>query len=470
MEAIKCKGLSFCYPNKTENALSDVSFSLKKGEFCAVLGASGSGKSTLLKLMKKEISPHGTRGGSIQITGTVGYVSQHFEESTVSDTVYGELAFSPTHAGLSAEEIRLLVAETAAYFHLSNKLDAPVSALSGGEKQILCLASVMMMKPDILLLDEPFSQLDPVAAAAFADVLRTVHRDFGTAVLLAAHALEECWHMLDSILLLDGGRVCMKEEKNAAATRLVQTESPMTDALPVFLRMDEAAQRSRSVDVATLPQDKPQLEAKHLYFAYQKGKDVLRDASLALFPGKIHAVIGENGSGKTTLLKALCGVRRAYRGKVKTKASISMLPQNVYDLFTHETCAQEVHYGELTDRLALADIANSHPFDISGGQAQRLALVKVLQTGADILLLDEPAKGLDPVLKAQLGTLLWELCAEGKTVLLVTHDLEFAGRYADVASLMSCGSMVATMPAPALFRKLHFYTTPSSRLTGGKLI
>ncbi|MBQ8980585.1 MAG: ATP-binding cassette domain-containing protein [Eubacterium sp.] len=448
MEACNFKNVSFTYPNRAEKALNGASFTVNKGEFCLVTGQSASGKSTLLKLLKKEIAPHGTLEGEITVNGTVGYVSQHYDESLVTDRVRSELEFSPVNAGMGGDEIELLVAETAAYFNLESKLDRDISALSGGEKQILSLASVMIMHPDILVLDEPSSQLDPFAAATFFDMVRTMRRDFGTTVIMATHALSAVWDMADDVLLLDSGKALIKADKEQVSAYLKNKDHPMQSALPGAVHT--AADRTSETDEIAL-------RAKGIYFAYDKGNDVLKGTDLKLYKNRINAIVGTNGSGKTTLFKVLCGVKKPYRGKVKSSAKVSMLPQNVQNLFTHDTCGEEVEFGKITDFLGISDIADCHPYDISGGQAQRLALAKVLATGADILLLDEPTKGVDCVIKTQLGALLKRLCDEGKTVAVVTHDLDFAAEYADYASFLSQGRIVATMPKSQFFSKLRFY-------------
>ena len=465
MEACRLEGVNFTYPKREYPALNGVSFSVEKGEFCVVLGKSASGKSTLLKLLKKEIAPHGALEGNIKVNGTVGYVSQNYEESIVTNRVRSELAFSPSNAGMSYDETELLVAEAAAYFNLSTKLDRDVSALSGGEKQILALASVMIMKPDILILDEPVSQLDPVSAAAFTDVVRTMHRDFHTTIIMAEHTAQNVYDMADTILVLDSAELVIKDKKDAVAKELLASDHAMKNALPASFLISDGEQEIKMCDFG-----EKALTAKGVYFAYDRGNDILKGLDLTVYKNKINAITGPNSSGKTTLLKVLCGVKKAYRGKVKAQGRISMLPQNVYDLFTHDTCGEEAKFGEITDFLEISDIEKYHPYDISGGQAQRLALAMVLETGADIILLDEPTKGFDCVLKAKLGELLQKLCEQGKTIVIVTHDLEFAGKYSDVSSFLSDGKIAATMATCEFFRRLHFYTTPLARLTDGRQI
>ena len=466
MEAVKCKEINFTYPNSEQSALQGISFTVNAGELCLVMGASAAGKSTLLQLLKQEIAPYGERSGSLDINGTVGYVPQYVEEAIVCDKVRSELAFGLTNLGKSAEEIELMTAETASYFHLEHKLDDAIATLSGGEKQLVNLAAVMMMKPNILVLDEPCAQLDPVSAERFMQAVLRLRRDFQTTVIISEHNTELLFDEIDTVLLLDGGKQLAFDKAEAVVNYLQENRHPMLGAIPLAKRLAGKALNIKP----ELPNDEPAIPvvtAKNLWLAYDKGEDVLLGCDMNVYQGKINAVIGANGSGKTTLLKALAGVRKPYRGKVKTSGRVSMLTQNVRDLFTKDRCDEEVTFGEITDFLGISEIAARHPYDISGGQAQRLALAKVLEQRADIILLDEPTQGFDCVLKEKLAQLLQTLCREGKTVLLVSHDIEFVGAYADTVSFMSRGNIIATAPRRQFFQSLNFYTTALSRMTNG---
>ena len=469
MEAVIVKNLTFRYPKTEYNALEGVSFSVNKGELALVSGASAAGKSTLLKLLKKEVAPFGELSGEIKTNLSAGYVSQHFEESIVTDKVRSELAFGLENMGRSYEETELACAEAAAYFNLEDKLDCEIKTLSGGEKQTLCLASVMIMKPELLILDEPCSQLDPVSAQRFISMVKKLHRDFGTTVIISEHNTEELYEYADRVILLDSGKLLVNDTPQNALEYMKKTAHPMLSSVPISLRL--RGKTLRANDSITEHEDtKTAIDVKNLYFAYERKNDVLNGLTLKVYSGKINAVVGPNSSGKSTLLKTLAGVNKAYRGKIKYNGKVAMLSQNVYDLFTCETCGDEVEFGEITDYLEIGDIKNKHPYDISGGQAQRLALSMVLATGADIILLDEPTNGFDAVLKEKLGALLRDLCAKGKTVLLVSHDIEFVGSYADFVSFLSRGRIVASAPRRQFFSTLSFYTTALSRMTGGRAV
>lgn len=478
MEAIKCEKLSFTYPKSEYPALSDVSFSVEQGEFVLVIGKSAAGKSTLLRLMKKEIAPYGGAYGELIVNGTVGFVSQNVEESIVCDRVRSELSFGLTNMGVKPSEIELLVAETASYFNLSEKLDSEVSSLSGGEKQMLNLASVMIMKPSVLVLDEPTSQLDPISASRFISMVKRLHIDFGTTVVMSEHNAEELFDYANSIMLVDNAKMLLKSNKSEMIGYLKSNLPEMLGVVPYQMRLFDDAKtimecrnilKNNSLNPVLDNNDKTDcaIKAKNICFAYEKGKDILFNLSLEIQKGKINAIVGSNGSGKTTLLKVLAGIKKYYRGNVKANGKISMLCQNPFDLFTMEKCEDEVEFGKLTAFLEIDDIKNQHPFDLSGGQAGRLALAKVLQTGADIILLDEPTKALDASLKIRFAEILKKLCNEGKTIVIVTHDIEFIGEYCDVASFISNGEIVSTANRQEFFSSFSFYTTAIARMTKG---
>jgi len=476
MEAVKCTGVSFSYPNSASPALRDISFSLGRGELCVVIGKSAAGKSTLLKLLKKEIAPFGDIKGEIEVSSKSGYVAQNVEESIVCSKVFAELAFSLANEGKSREEIELAVAQTASYFNLDSKLDYEISALSDGEKQLLNLAAVMINNPEVLILDEPASRLDPVSAMRFVDIIKKMHRDFSTTIIIAEHNTDALFESANSVMVLDDSRLLIKDSVDGVCRYLKETESDMLGAVPVQMRLYDGAKtiaecreifKTKNVKPleAETPPKETALEIKNLFFAYEKGRDILSSLSLKVYKGKINAVIGPNSSGKTTLLKAIAGVHKAYRGKIKADGKVSMLCQNPFDLFTKERCGNEVTFGKTTDFLGISDIENRHPYDLSGGQAQRLALAMVLERNADILLLDEPTKGFDTVLKDKLAKILKELCEQGKTVLIVTHDIEFISAHCDVASFLSRGRIVATKPRREFFSSLSLYTSAVAKIT-----
>ena len=469
MEAFTFERVSFAYPKSEYDALSDISFSAKKGEFVLVMGASAAGKTTLLSLLKREIAPAGNLSGEVKVDSFVGYLCQNAQESIVCDRVRSELSFGVENLGKTRKEIDLLIAETAAYFNLENKLESECSALSGGEKQLVCLASVMIMKPEILVLDEPCSMLDPVSSERFMNMINKLNKELGITVIMSEHSAPQLFSRADRIVFLENGKLSFFGSPQETLEYLEKTENPMLKAVPVSFRFKDKEFKIIS-PVRKISACETALEAKRLFYSYNKNDDVLSDLSFKAYRGKINAVIGCNGCGKTTLLKVLSGVYKPLRGKVTAEGKISMLTQNVKDVFTKEKCADEVTFGELTDYLEISDIAEQHPYDISGGQAQRLALAKVLEIGSDIIILDEPSRGFDAPLKAKLTALLKKLCADGKTIIIVSHDLDFVGECADFVSFMSEGRIVKTDERKRLFSELSLFTTSLSRLTNGAAV
>ncbi len=478
MEIIKCEKLNFQYALSHTPALVDVDFSVDEGELCILIGKSGVGKSTLLRHFVKEIAPSGRLSGAVSVKGRVGYVPQNVEENIVTDRVRSELSFGLTNLNKKRDEIELLVAETASYFHLSDKLDSEISQLSGGEKQILNLASVMIMKPDIIILDEPVSQLDPISAERFITTVLKLNQDFSTTIIMSEHMSGELFNRADSIALMENNTVKAKLAPKEMVSFLRSNNSEMFDAVPIPQRLFENAgtisdcrKIVKSKGIQSLEPEKKKtniaLKMKHISFAYKKNDDVLSNLNLDIYEGEINAVLGNNASGKSTLLRVMSGVLNPHHGKVKTDKKVAMLCQNPFDLFTKEKCCDEVSFGEITDFLEIDDIRDKHPFDLSGGQAQRLALAKVLQTDADIILLDEPTKFLDCVLKIKLAQKLKELCRMGKTVVIACHDIDFVGEYAGYVSFISNGEMIATNSRREFFSSLNFYTTTVSRITNG---
>lgn len=481
MEILSCKELSFTYPKSDNPALKNISFSLGRGELCVVMGKSAAGKSTLLKLMKKEIAPFGTVEGEIEIMGKTGYVAQNVDESIVCNKVRAELSFALANEGKSEKEIELAVAQSASYFNLERKLDYDISALSDGEKQLLNLAAVMINNPDVLILDEPSSRLDPVSATRFADIIKKMHRDFSTTIIIAEHNAEALFESANSVMILDDARLLVKDSTENVIQFLKSSKNDILGAIPIQMRLYDGtstiAQCSeifKTKNITPLSREElPKeiaLKVKGISFAYEKGNDILSNLSLKVYKGKINAILGPNSSGKTTLLKNIAGVLKPYRGKIKTDEKIAMLSQNPFDLFTKEKCSDEVAFGEITDFLGISDIKDRHPYDLSGGQAQRLALAKVLERNADIILLDEPTKGFDCVLKEKLAQLLKELCDREKTILIVSHDIEFIAHYCDVASFISGCEIIATMPRRKFFSSIYLYTSAVAKITRSDIV
>lgn len=540
---LSCEHVSFCYPRQTDNAIEDISFSIGEAEFVVLCGQSGCGKTTLLRHFKKNQIPFGTGSGKLYYRGSdletmddresaarIGFVGQNPDTQLVTDKVWHELAFGLENLGVPGEQIRRRTAEIAQYFGMESWFRRPVSELSGGQKQLLNLASVVIMQPDVLLLDEPTAQLDPIGTGRFLDTLRRLNRDLGTAVLLSEQRLEEVVPMADRVLIMHQGHLVADAVPGQCAAKLEAYERdhnealPIASAMPVAVRVWKACHyRDEANSPVSIRQGKSWL-ADHvrktgqpgepiksavsdrhpchtakravsetalfvdrLCFGYQKDQRVLEDFTMRVPKGMLYAVVGGNGSGKSTALKAIMGICKPRRGKVKAAGKIRFLAQNPKSLFTELTAAEELmamllpenggaslkeadrtqRVGEMLSYLELTAQREQNPMDLSGGQQQRLALGKLLLTEPDILLLDEPTKGLDGAFKEKLAEFLKDLCSKGKTVVLVSHDMEFCARYADQCGLLFDGQLISEGETRAFFRENVFYTTAAQRMSRG---
>ncbi len=518
MEILKIENLTFSYPQSERRVLDNVSFAIEEGEFCVLCGATGSGKSTLLRLCKREISPNGQKSGQIliggmpgeqlsakQAAGRVGFVCQQPDQQIVCDKVWHELAFGLENLGLSQGEIARRVAEMASYLGIEPWYDKQVSELSGGQKQLLNLASVMVMHPDLLILDEPTSQLDPVAAAEFLHTLKKLNRDFSLTVLIAEHRLEELVPMCDRLIVLKDSGLLGADAPRALMQRIAK-DPALLASMPTAMRVSCAiGEQSYPLSVKQgremiakyadptriLPENAPDsgrakaLELKGVHFRYARElPDTLSNLSLTLYEGETLCVLGGNGSGKSTMLGVASGVRKPYAGSVYVfgkklkeyknqslyRENLSLLPQDVQTVFLHNTVREELAEAkvELSSLpFDLTPLLDTHPYDLSGGEQQLVALAKVLATKPKILLLDEPTKGLDAEKKQHLLDILRTLKVRGVSILIVTHDVEFAALCADRCVLFFRGAAVSDGLPRAFFAENNFYTTAARRLSRG---
>ena len=416
---------------------------------------------------------------------------QDVENQIVTDKVWHELAFGLESLGVPTNEIRTRVSEMAEFFGITDWFYKKVSDLSGGEKQLLNLASVMVMNPDVLILDEPTSQLDPISASEFLRTVEKINRELATTVILSEHRLEEAFVMADRVVVMDNGEIIADDTPKNVGKILKKNNHDMVSALPTPLRVAdvltvregriwlEEFSKTNTVDegrifrVRETNSCKPCIEAKDVWFRYEKNKpDVIKGLSLKINKGEIYAILGGNGTGKTTALSLIGGINRPYGGKVKVSGKVGMLPQNPQLLFTEKTVLDDLRQMKADDGVLsqmievceLKNVLNQHPYDLSGGEAQRAALAKVLLTQPEILLLDEPTKGLDAHFKDKLADVLRELTKNGVTVVMVSHDVEFCAKYSDHCSMFFDGSITATATPRELFKNNTFYTTSANRM------
>lgn len=509
MNIVSVSGLAFAYPDGRK-ALSSVSFDVEAGELVTLCGASGCGKSTLLRMLKPELSPRGEKSGDILFCGEalhslptartaceIGFVMQDPEAGLVTDKVWHELAFSLESAGFGKDEIRRRVGEMAGYFGLEQVFERSCAELSGGQKQLVALASAAVLHPKLLLLDEPSSQLDPIAAQSLIEVISRLNRDFGITVIIAEHRLEELLHISDRVIVMDGGGIAADCPPRDICLKLPKNH-PMMMAMPAAVRLFAlsggtggaplSVGEGRTNEVCLggmekIPQNKRReaprgevlISAKRLWVSYDKNSpDVLKSADIEVRAGGVFALLGGNGSGKTTLLKCLNGAIKPLGGSIKRKKGLrtAYLPQNPCEIFTEDTVADEFKsacddYVEVMRRFGLSQLAESHPYDLSGGEQQRLAIAKLMLKKPDVLLLDEPTKGMDAFGRQSLCQMLRELCGGGTAVVLVTHDTELAAMCADSCALLFGGEVSGADEPVTFFSDNYFYTTPARRLTRG---
>ncbi len=539
MASFQIENLTFKYPTREVAALCDLSLEIRDGEFFAVCGKSGSGKSTLLRLLKPTLAPHGALSGKIRIDGTplseldfrsqsqkIGFVLQNPDSQIVTDKVWHELAFGLENLGLPREEIRARVAEMASFFGIQDWFHKSVTELSGGQKQLLNLASVMAMQPDVLILDEPTSQLDPIAASDFLTTVQKVNLELGTTVIISEHRLEDVFPICDRALVMEGGRISAIGTPRDVGKMLIQTSSDMSLAMPTPVRIHSAVSNTlpcpltvregktwlnditseKELLASAVPTsheergDVSAIELCGIYFRYEKdANDVLNGLSLRISAGEIHAIVGGNGAGKSTALALTCGSLRPQRGSVKLfgkdiskipsseryNGLIAMLPQSPDALFTADTVyddlismpqieslsenERDLKIKALSDLCQISHLLHSHPRDLSGGEIQRAALVKVMLTNPKILLLDEPTKGLDAHFKETFAKILKELTADGVTVVMVSHDIEFCAKHAHRVSMFFNGTVSGTASARRFFTQKSFYTTAANRMARHKI-
>lgn len=529
MAHFEIKNLSFAYPtNPDKFILKDINLKIERGAYVTVCGRSGSGKTTLLKHLKSVLTPHGKTTGEILFDGTplsevdmrtqssqIGYVMQNPDNQIVTDKVWHELAFGLESLGEDQKTIRLRVAEMASYFGIQGWFHKDVSELSGGQKQLLNLASIMAMQPEVLILDEPTSQLDPIAASDFLNTVRKINLELGTTIIITEHRLEDIYHAADRVVVMENGTVAANDTPRNVGTLLYRQKSEMFTALPTPVRVFYTARaqgdcpltvregrswltRTFSERPLTVTEPtfepvmeevrEPALKVKGAWFRYEKDSpDILRGVSFAVPKGRLFAIVGGNGAGKSTTLKAVCGICKVYRGSVEVfgkplkkyksgelfQNCLAMLPQDPKSLFVKKTVREELaemcRDGGKIDAVAatcgITTLLDAHPYDLSGGEQQRAALAKVLLTSPKLLLLDEPTKGLDSFFKVKLASILDKLKKDGITIVMVSHDVEFCAEHADLVSMFFDGQILTTDTPHRFFGQNSFYTTAANRMS-----
>lgn len=517
MECFTVKNLSFSYPGANKKALDNVTVHIAEGSFVLLCGKSGSGKSTLLRHFKTCLAPVGEKQGSVYFYGKelnevdfrtqtekIGFVSQSPESQTVTDKVYHEISFCLENLGVPSDEIRRKVAFAADFFGLSDSLNDDVAVLSGGQKQLLSLAGVVVSEPQVLILDEPTSQLDPKAAAEFVELIARLNRETGITVIMSEQRLNEALPFADTVIVLDGGRVVCCDTPENTANFLKENNSGLLDAFPAGVRLwctldgkekcpvtvSDGRAFLKSYSEKNSPSEisikeyslnnNTALSASHCYFRYEKdGADIIKDFSFSLEKGEIFALVGANGAGKTTALKILSGAKKCVSGKVERFGKSAFLPQDAKTLFVKDTVLddlyevfdssrayseKEARIKEIAEMCGINHLLTRNPFELSGGETQLSALAKLLVNRPDILFLDEPTKGLDAELKKRLGTVLKTLSQNGVAVLLVSHDTDFCAEYADMCGVFFDGTIISKDVPQRFFSDSSFCSTNAARI------
>ena len=576
MNLVEVKDFSFSYPECSHKVLEHVNLKIKEGTLNVICGRSGCGKSTLLRQLKTVLAPSGNTSGQILYRGVslkdtdhrtqsqeIGFVMQNPDNQIVTDKVWHELAFGLESLGYDNATIRLRVAEMASYFGIQQWFYKNVVELSGGQKQLLNLAAVMAMHPSLLILDEPTSQLDPIAASDFLETVKKINRDIGTTVLLTEHRLQDIIPYADRIFVMDEGGVFMEGTPREIGTALGREKHGMFLSMPVPMQIygetrshltcpltvsqgrqwirdyieekgitkEQIQQANQRLAGSTHAQDnklpgetaesevkgilvglklkkntpEPAIQMKGVWFRYEKDSpDVVRDLSLEVKKGEFYALVGGNGTGKSTTLSLLSRVHQPYRGRIYLEGKdlrsfkdtqlycsyLGVMPQNPQSIFLKKTVLEDLYsviggkkekpskeynlsmkkekaIEGIVSLTHLEGLLDRHPYDLSGGEQQRLALAKVLLLRPKILLMDEPTKGMDAEYKEELGSILKKLQSHGMTIFMISHDVEFVAEYADTTGLFFEGNIVTSKKTRDFFAGNNFYTTAANRMARG---
>ncbi|WP_026907085.1 ABC transporter ATP-binding protein [Paucisalibacillus globulus] len=535
MEIFKIKDLSFKYPDTEEKALNHLSLTIYAGEFVVICGPSGCGKSTLLRLMKKDLSPFGDTSGDILYVGKslndwdektlvedIGFLFQDPDNQIIMEDVLQEIVFGLENIGCSNVEMRKRVAELVHTFGYEQLLDKKVSELSGGQKQILNLLSILLLKPKVLLLDEPTSQLDPIAAKDLLLILERLNTELGITIILVEHRLEELFDLADRVMMMDKGDIACNGTSREVihaihqqqdqrfllylpAVSLLYLEKSLDtsmEGIPLNVKHCKAWMSSVSSKISSnvmvseqkaISNERPIIELKDVFYQFNKDLPmVLRDLNIQVNTGDFHAIIGGNGSGKTTLLKVCLGILKPQRGTVRIFGKkyskklglelykkIAYIPQNPLTFFVQDSIEKEMYHiaqerniknpeliiTKRLQQLGINHLRKKHPYDCSGGEIQKAALACMLMEEPEILFIDEPTKGLDPISKQQLAKILNQLHLDGITIIMVTHDIEFAAQHATTCAMMFNGNITVEASPEKLFKGNYFYTTTMNRVT-----
>lgn len=591
MALIEFNNFSFAYRNSdgTESevkSLDNINLEIDYGDFVLLCGPSGCGKTTLLTNLKKELMPAGRRSGEIKFNGTrvidmdeissacdIGYLFQNPDSQIVTDTVIQEIAFPLENIGLPTEEIRNRISEIVAFFGINDILHKNVNELSGGQKQLVNLCSLLVLRPQVLLLDEPMSQLDPIASYEFLSIVRRLNEEFSITVIMSEHKADSIFPFIDKAVFLKEGKIEFVDNAHNICSEVIDDEifenylpavtkiyNSLSVRYPSLIKLNtplsiregrrclntihdglikindsnansdnldsinlhhinkkyHSQEKSGILDKISLGGNKNALiNMNGIYFAYEKGNLILKNVDFELEKGDFVSLIGGNGVGKSTFLQLLVGILKPIKGKVKYKKGIKLayvhqnpmihfLKDNVKEEFlesilesnllqdnsvgfnketydnllkmTNEEFIEsdilnglefdsiKFKFKELIEFFDICDLIDKHPYDCSGGEQQKIVIVKALLQNADVLVLDEPTKGLDPISSKNLANILNSLCDNGITILMTSHDLDFVANNCKRCLMLFDKDIQIDDDPKVIFAENNFYTTFVNRM------
>ena len=591
MALIEFKNFSFAYMNSdgTESqvkSLDNINLEIDYGDFVLLCGPSGCGKTTLLTNLKKELMPAGRRAGEIRFNGTeiqnlddissacdIGYLFQNPDSQIVTDTVIQEIAFPLENIGLPTEEIRNRISEIVAFFGINDILHKNVNELSGGQKQLVNLCSLLVLRPQVLLLDEPMSQLDPIASYEFLSIVRRLNEEFSITVIMSEHKADSIFPFIDKAVFLKEGKIefvdnahnicseviddeifenylpAVTKIYNSLSVRypsLIKLNTPLSiregrrclntihddlikisnsdvdsnnlnhDNLHITNKKYHSQEKSGILDKISLRGNRNALiNMNGIYFAYEKENLILKNVDFELEKGDFVSLIGGNGVGKSTFLQLLVGILKPIKGKVKYKKGIKLayVHQNPMIHFSKDNVKEEFlesilesnllnnsdvsfnkesyekllkmtneefiesdilnglkfdsiefKFKELIEFFDICDLIDKHPYDCSGGEQQKIVIVKALLQNADVLVLDEPTKGLDPISSKNLANILNSLRDNGITILMTSHDLDFVANNCKRCLMLFDKDIQIDDDPKVIFAENNFYTTFVNRM------
>ncbi len=591
MALIEFNNFSFAYMNSDGSesqvkSLDKINLEIDYGDFVLLCGPSGCGKTTLLTNLKKELMPAGRRSGEIKFNGTrvidmdeissacdIGYLFQNPDSQIVTDTVIQEIAFPLENIGLPTEEIRNRISEIVAFFGINDILHKNVNELSGGQKQLVNLCSLLVLRPKVLLLDEPMSQLDPIASYEFLSIVRRLNEEFSITVILSEHKADSIFPFIDKAVFLKEGKIEFVDNAHNICSEVIDDEifenylpavtkiyNSLSVKYPSLIKLNtplsiregrrclntihddlikindsnansdnldsinlhhinkkyHSQEKSGILDKISLGGNKNALiNMNGIYFAYEKGNLILKNVDFELEKGDFVSLIGGNGVGKSTFLQLLVGILKPIKGKVKYKKGIklayvhqnpmihfskdnvkeeflesileSKLLNNSDVIFNKETYDNllkmtseefiesdilnglefdsiEFKFKELIEFFDICDLIDKHPYDCSGGEQQKIVIVKALLQNADVLVLDEPTKGLDPISSKNLANILNSLRDNGITILMTSHDLDFVANNCKRCLMLFDKDIQIDDDPKVIFAENNFYTTFVNRM------